>query len=271
MSNTTLSTKLASFINGQMTGFLNKVSEKHGIDAATLLPEWEAYTGLKPKTKKSVVKGPTIKELREKLKAVNLPSSGKKQDLIERLADFDAGKIKPKVLDTARAIAGGDYSVMNVKMLKDKLKEKGLKLSGKKSELVKRLVDSDNESDTDNEGDNEGPNYKKYNVKKLRAELKARGLKVKTGDKKEEMIKYLEDDDRLLDNTDSESSDCETSDEEEEEMCGECDEKIDEDGEDYCNACLKEMDEEEEETPKKKVNKKTNKKAVVVSVGINPE
>ena len=33
MSNPTLSTKLASFITGQMTGFLNQVSEKHGIDA----------------------------------------------------------------------------------------------------------------------------------------------------------------------------------------------------------------------------------------------
>ena len=244
MSNPTLSTKLASFINGQMTGFLNQVAEKHDIDATILLSEWEAYTGLKPKVKKSVVKGPSIKELREKLKSVNLPTSGKKQDLLDRLADFEAGKIRPKALDTASAIAGGDYSVMNVKMLKEKLKEKGLKLSGKKSELVKRLIDSDNESESDGEGD-EGPNYKSYTVKKLRAELKARGLKVKTGDKKEDMIKYLEDDDEHMDDSESESesddSDCETS------------------------------DDEEEEIPNKKVNKKTNKKAVVVSVGINPE
>ena len=225
MSNTTLSTKLASFINGQMTGFLNQVSEKHGIDADTLLSEWESYTGLKPKTKKSVVKGPTIKELREKLKAVNLPASGKKQDLIDRLADFDAGKIKPKILDTASAIAAGDFSVMNVKMLKEKLKEKGLKSSGSKADLVKRLTESDNETDSDNEGDEEGPNYKTYTVKKLRADLKARGIKVKVGDKKEDLIRYLEDDDKHLDNTDSESSnsesetddsDCETSDDEEE-------------------------------------------------------
>ena len=217
----TLSTKLASFINGQMTDFLNQVSEKHGIDATTLLSEWEAYTGLKPKVKKTVVKGPSIKELREKLKGVNLPVSGKKQDLLDRLADFEAGKIRPKSLDTASAIAAGDYSVMNVKMLKEKLKEKGLKLSGKKSELVKRLIDSDNETESDNEGDEEGPNYKTYTVKKLRAELKARGLKVKPGDKKEDLIKYLEDDDKHMDDSESESesesedSDCETSDDEE--------------------------------------------------------
>ena len=218
MSNPTLSTKLASFINGQMTGFLNQVSEKHGIDVDTLLAEWESYTGLKPKTKKSVVKGPTIKELREKLKAVNLPVSGKKQDLIERLADFDAGNIKPKALDTASAIAGGDYSVMNVKMLKEKLKEKGLKLSGKKSELVQRLTESDNDGGSDDESDEEGPNYKTYTVKKLRGELKARGLKVKTGDKKEDMIKYLEDDDEHMDDSsedESDDSDCETDEEEE--------------------------------------------------------
>ena len=225
MSNTTLSTKLASFINGQMTGFLTQVAEKHSIDSAALLAEWEAYTGLKPKTKKTVVKGPTIKELREKLKGVNLPISGKKQDLIDRLADFEAGKIKPKVLDTASAIAAGDYSVMNVKMLKEKLKEKGLKLSGKKSELVKRLTDSDNDSDndseSDSEGDEEGPNYKSYTVKKLRGELKARGIKVKTGDKKEDLVKYLEDDDKHMDDSgsesesESESEDSESEDEEE--------------------------------------------------------
>ena len=219
MSNTTLSTKLASFINGQMTDFLNQVAEKHDIDATTLLSEWESYTGLKPKTKKTVVKGPTMKELREKLKSVNLPVSGKKQDLIDRLADFESGKIKPKILDTASAIAAGDYSVMNVKMLKEKLKEKGLKLSGKKSELVKRLTDSDNETESD--GEEEGPNYKSYTVKKLREELKVRGLKVKTGDKKEDMIKYLEDDDKHMDDSGSESesesedSDCETSDDDE--------------------------------------------------------
>ena len=242
MSNNTLSTKLASFINGQMTGFLNQVAEKHGIDADTLLSEWESYTGLKPKTKKSVVKGPTIKELREKLKAVNLPASGKKQDLIDRLADFEAGKIKPKVLDTAKAIAAGDYSVMNVKMLKEKLKEKGLKSSGSKADLVKRLTESDNETDSDNEGDEEAPNYKTYTVKKLRADLKARGIKVKVGDKKEDLIKYLEHDDRLLDNTDSESSDSESESESDDSDC-------------------ESSDDEEEETTKKQVKKKTVKKA----------
>ena len=255
MSNTTLSTKLASFITGQMTGFLNQVAEKHGIDSDTLLSEWESYTGLKPKTKKSVVKGPTIKELREKLKAVNLPTSGKKQDLVERLADFDAGKIKPKVLDTARAIAGGDFSVMNVKMLKEKLKEKGLKSSGSKAELVKRLTDSDNETESDGECDEESPNYKSYTVKKLRAELKARGLKVKVGDKKETMIKYLEDDDRLLDNTDSESSDSESESESESSDCETSD---------------------DEDSPKKKVKRKTIKKASATtilknSLGVNVE
>tara|TARA_A100001015_G_scaffold63434_1_gene69988 strand:+ start:634 stop:1377 length:744 start_codon:yes stop_codon:yes gene_type:complete len=221
MSNTTLSTKLASFINGQMTDFLNQVAEKHDIDASVLLSEWESYTGLKPKTKKTVVKGPTMKELREKLKGVNLPVSGKKQDLIDRLADFESGKLKPKALDTASAIAAGDYSVMNVKMLKEKLKEKGLKLSGKKSELVKRLTESDNETESYSDEEEEGPNYKSYTVKKLRGELKARGIKVKTGDKKEDLIKYLEDDDKHMDDSgsesesESESEDSESEDEEE--------------------------------------------------------
>ena len=49
----------------------------------------------------------------------------------------------------------------------------------------------------------EAPNYKTYTVNQLRAELKARGLLhkfnttfVKTGDDKEDMIKYLEEDDK---------------------------------------------------------------------------
>ena len=48
----TLSSKLASFINGQMTDFLTQVAEKHSIDINTLLGEWESFTGLKPKVKK---------------------------------------------------------------------------------------------------------------------------------------------------------------------------------------------------------------------------
>ena len=220
----TLSTKLASFINGQMTDFLTQVAEKHSIDTNTLLGEWESFTGLKPKVKKQADNGPTIKELREKLKSVGLTVSGKKQDLINRLADFDAGKIKPKIIDTAKAIAEGDYSVMSVKILKDKLKEKGLKCSGNKAALVQRLTDSDNDTDSENDNDEGTTDYKSWTVKKLREELKTRGIKLKKGDKKEDMIELIINDDKYMNDSGSESesesddSDCETSDDEVEEV-----------------------------------------------------
>ena len=134
-----------------MTDFLTQVAEKHSIDTNTLLKEWESFTGKKRKVKKQV-EGPTVKELREKLKSVGLTISGKKQDLINRLADFEAGKIKPKVLEEVKE---GSYDGMTVKELKEKCKEKGLKVSGKKSELIERLneSESDCESDCEDESD----------------------------------------------------------------------------------------------------------------------
>lgn len=252
MSNPTLSTKLASFINGQMTGFLTEISKEYKIDESELLEKWSTFTGLKPKSKKTR-DGPNIKELRLKLKSVNLPTSGKKQDLIDRLADFESGKLKPKIIDTEKAIADGDFSVMNVKMLKEKLKEKGLRTSGNKSELVERLTKSDNESDSENNSDDEDSvNYKTWTVKKLRGEMKTRGIKVKVGDKKDDMIKFLEDDDKHMDDSSDSESDSESESESE------------------SSDCETSEDEEKEEPKKKQVKNKTVKK-MSAKVMINPK
>ncbi|MAJ43684.1 MAG: hypothetical protein CMF96_02930 [Candidatus Marinimicrobia bacterium] len=224
MSNSTLSTKLASFINGQMTGFLNEISKEYKIDESELLEKWSSYTGLKPKVKKSKRTGPSIIELRQKLKSVGLKTSGKKSDLEERLAAFDRGELKPAVLDRAKAIASGDHSVMTIKMLKEKLKELGRKTSGKKEELLKRL--SEPESDNDSKsgsGDDEDSDYTSWTVKKIKDEMKQRGLKGKVGEKKVDLVQRLKEDDhngmsdRYVSESDCESdsdsdSDCESTD-----------------------------------------------------------
>ena len=82
---------------------------------------------------------------------------------------------------------------MTVKQLKDQLEIKGLKVSGKKEELVARLSNSDTESDTESESDE--INYNTWTVKKIREELKTRGLKARKGDKKIDLVNILEEDD----------------------------------------------------------------------------
>ena len=82
--------------------------------------------------------------------------------------------------------------------MKEELKKKGHKTSGKKEELIKRMsepVPSDNESESDND---DSTDYKKWTVKKIKQELKTRGIKSKVGDKKDDLIDRLTDDDNSL-------------------------------------------------------------------------
>ena len=91
MSNSTLSTKLFGFINSQMTDFLSVIAKDYKINETEILDKWSSFTGIKKKTSKPKSTGPTIIELRQKLKGIGLKSSGKKSDLEERLIAF--GKV----------------------------------------------------------------------------------------------------------------------------------------------------------------------------------
>ena len=217
MSNSTLSTKLAGLINTQMTDFLSQMASDYKIDQSELLEKWSSFTGLKKKAPKVDDEGPTVKELKTKLKTLGLKVGGKKSELKDRLAAFDRGELRPVVLDTAKAIADGDYSKMTVKMLKEELKSKGLKVSGKKDDLVARLSNSD-DSDSDQDEPAED-DYNNWTVKKIRDELKTRGLKAKKGDNKSDLIPIL-DNDKYASNvsdsdSDSDESDIETDEEDE--------------------------------------------------------
>tara|TARA_Y100000591_G_C21823053_1_gene694837 strand:- start:245 stop:1039 length:795 start_codon:yes stop_codon:yes gene_type:complete len=254
MSNSTLSNKLAGFINSQMTDFLSVIAKDYKINETEILDKWSSFTGIKKKTSKPKSTGPNIIELRQKLKGLGLKSSGKKSDLEDRLAAFEAGELKPETAeDKKQAVADGDYSKLTIKELKAALKAKGHKTSGKKEELIKRmsepvppipLGESDNDDSTD---------YNKWTVKKIKETLKSRGIKSKVGDKKEDLIKRLNDDDAESDNTDSESSDSDSESELDSDCCSGC-------SDNECDGCGSDSDSDVEEAPKRKESTWTKKK-----------
>ena len=81
-----------------------------------------------------------IPELKERLKAANLPVSGRKADLIERLQNMagdhmlteNHGKADNKSDD-------GKLEEFTVAELKDRLRAANLPVSGRKAELIERL------------------------------------------------------------------------------------------------------------------------------------
>ena len=104
---TDLSVQLMNVINENMTKFLEKVSTEFEIDETKLLEMWSSYSGVKPKEKnlkkekkkrllknEKKDKGPTIKELKEKLKSLGLKVSGNKAELIKRLEEYSSNSKK---------------------------------------------------------------------------------------------------------------------------------------------------------------------------------
>jgi hypothetical protein len=203
MANNSLSIALGKVLNSHFTDFLDQVSKKHSIEIDHLLNEWSEFSGLKKKKPvvTNKIDGPygefTVKQLKDKCKSVGIKVGGKKIDLVQRLRDFDSGKLVPKALELARQ---GPYEGLTVKELKDQLKEKGLKVGGKKNDLIQRLNDSDNESES--ESDSDEIDYASWTVAKLKEECETRGLP-KSG-KKSDLVGRLQIDDDS-DNDDSES------------------------------------------------------------------
>ena len=217
MANNTLSIALGKVLNSHFTDFITQISEKHNLDVDSLLNDWSEFSGLqKKKPAAPKFEGPygdfTVKQLKEKCKAVGLKVGGKKTDLIERLAGFDKGEVVPKALDQVKE---GPYAGLTVKELKEKLKEKGLKVGGKKTELIDRLNESDNESESESDSDCDEENYSKMTVKQLKEECDSRGLS-KSG-KKADLIGRLQIDDDESDCSECDT-DCETDDEEVEDV-----------------------------------------------------
>ena len=112
------------------------------------LPDWSIYT---------------LAQLRAELKSRNLPTTGKKSDLVTRLEedDFEAilGNVEPHDfevdLDGDDTYNGDyeeetetqkDFTTMTVAELKEELKSRGLRVSGKKQELIDRLTSASAEA-----------------------------------------------------------------------------------------------------------------------------
>ena len=99
----------------------------------------------------------TISDLKAALKEQGLPVSGKKTELIERLKEDSKDESKAETIDSIEEekadketseeetesketkTMGVDYDSMTVPNLKAALKEQGLPVSGKKTELIERL------------------------------------------------------------------------------------------------------------------------------------
>ena len=90
----------------------------------------------------------TVAQLKVILRSKKLPVGGKKTDLIERLSRYTNNsmeiqqqkhQIKAKKSPSVRV---DDYKTKTVTQLKSLLREKGLKIGGRKAELIDRLMTS---------------------------------------------------------------------------------------------------------------------------------
>lgn len=86
----------------------------------------------------------TVKELKEMCKEKGLATTGKKEELIERLGE-SAAPVEDDAVETPT-----DFKKMKVPELKALCKERGLDDKGKKDELIERL-EAANASDSDKE------------------------------------------------------------------------------------------------------------------------
>ena len=271
MSNSVLIQKLNSTINSQMCSFLDTIAEKYGMTAENLKSDWSAFSGLKPKAPKPT--GPKLSDLKIKCKELDIPSTGTKTILQDRIAAFERGEIqtitarreeKKAKLAEAKAMktesedkvkskkkskssksstkstssTSSSSSTESVKSLKEKLKSADLPCTGNKAALEKRLTEYQ-------ESVKSGKvNYNNWKIGKIRSELKDRKIKVNPGTKKEDMINLLKSDDKgaskkkkaLVDyDSDSDCSDCESS-------CSECDSDSEDEQENDGNKWIKHSD-----------------------------
>ena len=87
----------------------------------------------------------SVVELKKELRRVNLPVSGRKQELLHRLNEYHSnGAILQKnvsydIHDDVETYSDDDLRSLTVPVLKEKLKAIGLPVAGRKQELIKRL------------------------------------------------------------------------------------------------------------------------------------
>lgn len=88
-----------------------------------------------------------------------------------------------------------DYDSMSLKDLKALAKEKGIKVTKgmDKDEIIEALEEADDEEDDEDEEEDDDVDYESMSVKDLKALAREKGIKVKKGMGKDEIIEALEE------------------------------------------------------------------------------
>lgn len=122
------SSKINEVVNDTVSTFLTMISEKYSLDYDELSAEWNRTSTNTPST------------LNKKEKQAEKQQPEKKQPV-------------------KSSISNAELHLQTVDILKGICKDRGLKCSGKKSELIDRIKESNNEDKTDeNSGENSGEN-----------------------------------------------------------------------------------------------------------------
>jgi len=109
----------------------------------------------------------TVVALKDRLRQLNLPLSGRKDDLVKRLLDNSDQQPpqpdthEPKQEEAARSSEKKEdddstiYNNLTVPALKERLRELGLSVGGRKADLIERLLESNDNTHTEHEAEKE--------------------------------------------------------------------------------------------------------------------
>lgn len=171
---------------------LNQISETYGEELEAVGDDVEPEE--EPEEETSDLDGMTLKELRNMAKEAGIKGFRKmaKDELISLLNEGD---------DEAPADDDDEPALedMTLKELRALAKEEGINSKGmKKEDLIEALADDEDEAPADEDeapADDEEVDYTEMSLKDLKAEAKERGIRVKKGMKRSEIVKALEADD----------------------------------------------------------------------------
>eukprot|EP01129_Flabellula_baltica_P001750 TRINITY_DN11674_c0_g1_i1.p1 TRINITY_DN11674_c0_g1~~TRINITY_DN11674_c0_g1_i1.p1 ORF type:complete len:228 (+),score=64.43 TRINITY_DN11674_c0_g1_i1:584-1267(+) len=126
-----------------------------------------------------------VVELRDACKKRGLKSTGSKGDLIDRLQGGQEGGSSKKA---SSSDSDNEYSTLKVIELKEKCKERGLKTTGSKSDLIGRLQNPNDWENLTNEGKKD--RYEEMSLSQLQKLCNEKGF-TSNGKDKDECIDML--------------------------------------------------------------------------------
>ena len=150
-------------------------------------------------TKEEFYAKATAKLLKEECQRRDLKVTGTKQQLVERLRNADAGVIDEVIDEGPPPLSIAEIDALaTVAQMKDELRKRSLKLSGKKDELRERLLeDSKSYKAPSTKEEKTGLHavYEELDLKQLQAACHARSLEVPGESTREQLLALLTDDD----------------------------------------------------------------------------